>query len=92
MSYKTTNRKLIGRFRVKNHAIERFKKRHGNEYIGNTKIKNMSNHKLRQKIIKSIKERTRWINEQKDGSLEVITKDFKAIVMPYFWNTVITII
>lgn len=92
MSYKSTQQNLVGKFKVKSHAVDRFIERYGNEYIGNQKIKNMGENKLKRKIVKSLRERREYINEQDDGSLFVKTKDFKAIVMPYFKNTVITII
>lgn len=92
MTYKSTNRHLCGRFRVKNHARERFKKRKGDLYIGNKKIKNMGKHKLNKKIIDSIQNRREKVIEQNDGSLLVITKDFRAIVVPNFYNYVITIL
>lgn len=91
MSYLTTSKNLIGKFDVKQHAITRFKERYGNEYIGNKKIKNMSDNKCKRKIIKSIKERLDYYNEQDDGTLFVKTYDFKAIVAPQFKNLVLTI-
>lgn len=92
MSYLSTDSKLVGSFKIKKHAVDRFRDRHGNEYIGNKKIKNMSDNKLKRKIRKSLKKRVRGLNEQEDGSLEVYTKDFKAIVVPSFRNIVVTII
>lgn len=92
MSYKTTENRLVGRFNVKQHAVDRFKERYGNEYIGNKKIKNMSDTKCKRKIIKSLRERVDYLNEQDDGTLFVKTYDFKAIVAPYYTNSVITII
>lgn len=92
MGYICYDQKLKGKYKVKKHARDRFKSRHGDEYIGDKKIKNMGKHTLNQKIIKSIKKRREKIIEQKDGSLLVITKDFKAIVVPEFYNHVITIL
>jgi hypothetical protein len=92
VGYRCYNKSLKGKFKVRKHARDRFKDRHGNEYIGNKKIKNMGKHTLNQKIIKSLKKRREKIIEQRDGSLLVITKDFKAVVMPEFYNYVITIL
>lgn len=92
MSYLSTDKRLTGNFKINPHAVTRFKQRHGNKYIGPTKIKNMSDQKLKRKIKKSLRERVKYIKEQDDGYLQVYTYDFKAIVMPYFRNTVITII
>jgi len=92
LSYKSSGNNLIGKFKVKNHARNRLRERYGDLYIGNQKIKNMGKYKLNSKIIDSLKNRKKKIIEQEDGSLLVITKDFQAIVMPGFYNHVLTIL
>lgn len=92
MSYHSTGRSLVGKFKVKSHARERFKERKGEIVIGNKKIKNMNKHQLNQLIIKSLRNRREKIIEQDDGSLVIITKDFSAIVVPSFYNHVVTIL
>lgn len=90
--YKSTNDNLCGRFAVKTHAREQFKKRHGNKYIGSKKIRNMGRHKINKKIINSVKNRRKFINEQDDGSLYVETKDFRCIIVPGFKNHIVTVL
>ena len=92
MSYQSTGGNLIGKFKVKSHARERFKERKGEIRIGNKKIKNMNKHQLNQLIIKSLRNKREKIIEQDDGSLVIITKDFSAIVVPSFYNHVVTIL
>jgi len=93
MSYITTEKNLLGKFRVTKHAVDRFKdeERYGDEYIGGKKIKNMSDRKAKKKIRKSLKSRRKFISENGDGTIYVRTKDFEAIVKPEFHNKVITV-
>ena len=92
MSYVSTNNKLVGKFRVRDHAVDRYKERYGEEYIGNKKIKNMNENKARRKIRKSLRDRRKFISENDDGTVYVETKDFGAIVDPKYHNDVVTII
>lgn len=91
MSFLTTGKKLVGKFRVKDHAVDRFRERHGNEYIGNKKIKNMNDNKLRRMIRKCLREKREFISENDDGTVYVKTEYFGSIVDPKFHNDVITI-
>ncbi len=92
MSYQTTNNQLVGDFVVKNHAINRFKERYPNKYIGNKKVKNLSRNKAARYVRKSIQRDVHYINVQEDGALFVKANFFKAIVIPQFKNIVVTII
>ncbi|MFW6008337.1 MAG: hypothetical protein ACOCP8_03635 [archaeon] len=92
MSYLSTKNSLVGRYKVKRHAVSRLRKRKGDICIGNKKIKNMGHHKLEQLIIKSLRERKLYIKEQaNNNALKVKTRDFTAVVVPGFHNHVITI-
>lgn len=92
MSFLSTGGKLIGKFSITNHAVDRFKERHGDSYVGNKKIKNMGSNRVRREIVKSLLDKRKRVKEQNDGSLVVFTEDFKAIVVPEFKNKVVTII
>ena len=91
MSFLTTDKKLVGDFKVKQHAVERMRERYGEQYIGDKKIKNMSHQKIRRKIRESLRERIEFVSENDNNTVYVKTEDFEAIVEPLFKNQVITV-
>lgn len=92
MAYLTTNRRLVGKYIIKRHAVSRLKSRYGDTYIGNKKIKNMNSNKLVKKIRYSLGHHIMRVKENKDGSLYVVTNRFKVVIRPGFNNHVVTIL
>lgn len=92
MSYLTTNKKLVGKYVIKTHAIDRIKERYGDKYIGNKKIKNMNSNRVKRLIRKRLNNDIKFVSDNDDGTVYVETGDFGAIVDPSFQNFVVTII
>lgn len=94
MSFLTTGKNLVGKFKVTKHARDRFKERFGNDRVGRKKVKNLGKNKVDSAIIQRLRNKRKGIKDlkQDDGAIKVFTKDFDAIVIPGFSNTVVTIL
>lgn len=92
MSYLSTQKRLVGKYVVTQHAVRKMKQRYGDEYIGNAKIKNLNKNKVKRKIRKTLREDIKFVSEQDDGAVYVRTEHFSAIVVPEFNNKVVTIL
>ena len=94
MSFLTTNKDLVGRFEVTNHARKRLQDRLGNMRKFNKKVKNLGKNQLDSFIIQELRNNRNKIKDlnQKDGAVKVYSRHFNAIVIPGFTNTVVTIL